>query len=619
MNRSNLDRPLNRGRTKTVPLFLLLFLAFIPVGGSTPSITDNDPVDGATTYFDDFSERTGTTDFGETLGTYGASGTGFASFMDTGAENWVFQAPSSGATQNFAAYTRQYDPCTDEDLFTARFDVKLTTNPTVANEIFYVTMGGTGSAVNTAPQLGVSFTWDAGTGLWQAQGRAVGENLGSVAAAATLSGLVVGTTVSVEINGLQCASAQALIFLSDGTNSDAGNVDATDAFINGELNPFAVWQTAETHNGGRITLDNVEIVSGTITPATGDLIFCSDITETGTYPFGYNYKTTGVTAVSVSGSGENNALTFVGEDQVAAKGWTPGSNAIKAYFNVRARSDGETSYFNVALSTVTVTPSVTTYGNGENTQAFADHVRLKMTEGPTYWQGAFYYASGGGAITGLGPSFTMHESNLFTNYYLIMDTDAADLSIALYRQNSDLLVAERDLPAAFSGDVIYSEWLIGNDVTASAGQTDLIVGSQLSDSFSTCIYDLAGDGSAPIGSPGSADTGAVPPDDQPDTTPDPDASGNVINTIRANLEDGFGFDFGWILTIMVVGFFVVAFASYNIGGLPGALIISFAVIAGIGVSIAVGFSPIWLLFMFALIVAAVFVWAVMGRGDESSG
>lgn len=624
---------MNRGRTKTVPLFLLLFLAFIPSGGSTPAITEDEPEIGLTTWFDDFTDRTTSTDRGETLGEYTVTGSNFGSFVETANDRWALTAPTTGT----AAWAAYYDPATTPE-YDVCFDAALDTDSFLSFDFTSTAFPPTTSGAGT--EFAVGFNAHAGTStngptVWAAVDQTTTNWAVKVGIDATgqtgtstqiANSLPLNEIVHIEISDFDCANAAVTFFASWSTGSNGITLDMAGSWLSDELTNFGVGQAASTHDSGSMWVTNIMVVAPTQTPATGDLIFCSDITETGTYPFGYNYKTTGVTAVAVSGSETNNALTFVGEDQVAAKGWSPGTNTIKAYFNVRARSDGETSYFNMALSTVSGTPSAVTFGNGENTQAFADHVRLKMTEGPTYWQGAFYYVSAGGEITGLGPSFTMHEANLFTNYYIIMDTDAADLSIAIYRQQGDSLVAERDLPAAFSGDVIHSQWLIGNDVTASDGQTDLLVGSQLSGSFSTCIYDLAGDGSAPSGSPGSADTQPVEPDEQPgEEEEDPDGLGTTpsadspIGIIRTNLETGFGMDMGWILGIITVAFIVVYFVGLGVGGLAGAIMIGVAGFLGVGLAVALGFFSVWVLIVIAFIVIAGFVVAMGGSKEEAAG
>lgn len=125
-------------------------------------------------------------------------------------------------------------------------------------------------------------------------------------------------------------------------------------------------------------------------------------------------------------------------------------------------------------------------------------------------------------------------------------------------------------------------------------------------------YAGAGTGRAPqdtftgfAGSPG----GGEDPDD-----PGFDEGDNFVDFSVGFCSDSWGFDCSWLFGILIVSLVTIGFARIS----PMPLLVGIGAFLGVGVSVAVGVLPMWVLFVMIFIVIAVAGFVLFGRGEDES-
>lgn len=91
------------------------------------------------------------------------------------------------------------------------------------------------------------------------------------------------------------------------------------------------------------------------------------------------------------------------------------------------------------------------------------------------------------------------------------------------------------------------------------------------------------------------------------------ASGNIIQCIRQNASDAWGFDWGWLIGGIIVGIFVWKVHDAKV------IVIAIMAFLGLGLAVAVGMLPEWILYVVVFIIIATGgVILFGGRGEEDS-
>lgn len=113
-------------------------------------------------------------------------------------------------------------------------------------------------------------------------------------------------------------------------------------------------------------------------------------------------------------------------------------------------------------------------------------------------------------------------------------------------------------------------------------------------------------GSIPIVSATQANLGTL-------ATPTPTPS-NILTDATAQLEAAWGFDFHWLIGLLIVAGVLFGIAKFA-GTTPIAM--GLAGLFGTGLAVALQFWPVWVLLLVALFIVAIFSKILFGGGELS--
>lgn len=262
-----------------VGLFVVsIFFGLVPNTVATPSITNN--ANGTTTFFEDFENRTGATNYGTltppnsgVLGYHKTGGSAGSAIISGG--QYVFTASSTTDVEFSSGYENQFgeplaevnwDPCADDVDFYLNMIVTPTVELSNLGASFYIGfINIEANGYDTDDRIIGFKIQNNALGLWRVygvidNGLSVGQEL------LLISNIPTGTPINLEVSSLNCSQTTALFTADDGTNVTSLTLDGQGSLTVNTFQ-FGILQSANLEGGGQIKLDNVTYIATTVAEA----------------------------------------------------------------------------------------------------------------------------------------------------------------------------------------------------------------------------------------------------------------------------------------------------------------------------------------------------------------
>jgi hypothetical protein len=175
-------------------------------------------------------------------------------------------------------------------------------------------------------------------------------------------------------------------------------------------------------------------------------------------------------------------FAYMATDLDDLQNW-PAKQSYKAAFRIKAcQGDGYESGFAVVFSLEDVVPGAATKGNGDDTGAFTNSVKVKFHENGNSWDIALTQVVGG-TETKLGGASTPNSDEHRLFHFQVDNRDTSMPRIVL-QDFGGTTILQADTDGAFKGRVVHGLWFVGYGFGFAGRDTVLVA-----ESPSTKIYD----------------------------------------------------------------------------------------------------------------------------------